>query len=269
MARFSHNSDWRADTQVYRLTRPRPTDVEKLTVWLPEAEGAAYEHHRGEHTDAESLSPRLRTIAGREIHSAVDDDTNDLDETLPRSIIGEEAHEPGGHPRNAPDGPPATAFSLASPSPTPTSPLKERRALVRRENVSPTVESELDDTGHRPNRYIAIPALLIAGITGYRRGTSLEDRSVTFRRSARRHHALFSEYRDFLGVMVPSEQVTDDEVEAEFQRLSETRRQLNRTTPDANGIWYRYIRWKSEDAIQKEISTSSETRKALSDGKSS
>lgn len=120
-----------------------------------------------------------------------------------------------------------------------------------------------------PNRYVAVPALLIAGITGYRRGASLEDRAVTFRRSARRHHALFDEYRDFLGVMLPSQKATEDEIEAEFQRLSEVRRKLNCTTPDANEIWYRYIRWQGEDVIREEISTSHETRKEISDGEPS
>jgi hypothetical protein len=118
--------------------------------------------------------------------------------------------------------------------------------------------------GVMPNRYIAIPALLIAGITGYRRGTNLEDRAEEFRRSARRYHALFDEYRDFLAITVASNDLNDEEVMEEFDRLSEDRRQLNQTTPDANGIWYRYIKWKGEDKIREEITTTTETREALS-----
>jgi len=118
--------------------------------------------------------------------------------------------------------------------------------------------------GVMPNRYIAIPALLIAAITGYRRGTNLQDRAEEFRRSARRYHALFDEYRDFLSITVASNEVSTEEVRAEFNRLSDDRRELNQTTPDANGIWYRYIKWKGEDRIREEITTTPETREALS-----
>jgi hypothetical protein len=58
--------------------------------------------------------------------------------------------------------------------------------------------------------------------------------------------------------------MTDEKVRSEFERLSDDRRQLNRTTPDANGIWYRYIKWKGEDRIREEITTTTETREALS-----
>jgi hypothetical protein len=118
--------------------------------------------------------------------------------------------------------------------------------------------------GVMPKQYIAAPALLIAGITGYRQGTNLEDRAEEFRRSARRYHALFDEYRDFLTISLASEEMTDEKVRSEFERLSDDRRQLNRTTPDANGIWYRYIKWKGEDRIREEITTTTETREALS-----
>jgi hypothetical protein len=115
-----------------------------------------------------------------------------------------------------------------------------------------------------PNRYIAVPALLIAVVTGYRRGTNLEDRAEEFRRSAHRYHALFDEYRDFLAITVVSRELNDEEVKTEFDRLSDDRRQLNRTAPDANGVWYRYIKWKGEDKIRDEITTTTETREALS-----
>jgi hypothetical protein len=118
--------------------------------------------------------------------------------------------------------------------------------------------------GVMPNRYIAIPALLIAAITGYRRGSNLGDRAEEFRRSARRYHSLFDEYRDFLAITVSSRDLDDEEVMAEFDRLSDDRRQLNQTTPDANGLWYRYIQWKGEDKIREEITTTTETREALS-----
>lgn len=118
--------------------------------------------------------------------------------------------------------------------------------------------------GVMPNRYIAIPAILIAGITGYRRGTNLGDRAEEFRRSARRYHSLFDEYRDFLTITLSSEELSDEEVRSEFNRLSGDRRQLNQTTPDASSIWYRYIKWKGEDQVLEEITTTAETREALS-----
>lgn len=120
--------------------------------------------------------------------------------------------------------------------------------------------------GVMPNRYIAVPAVLIAGITGYRRGTNLEDRATEFRRSARRYHSLFGEYRDFLGITLDSPEYSADKVQKEFDRLSDERRELNLTTPDASSIWYRYIQWKGEDAIRDEITTSPETREVLSGG---
>ncbi len=118
--------------------------------------------------------------------------------------------------------------------------------------------------GVMPNRFIVVPALLIAGITGYRRGTNLEDRAEEFRRSARRHHSLFDEYRDFLAITLLSEGLNDGDVRDEFDRLSADRRELNQTTPDASGFWYRYIKWKGEDQIREEITTTSETRDVLS-----
>jgi hypothetical protein len=75
---------------------------------------------------------------------------------------------------------------------------------------------------------------------------------------------LFDEYRDFLSITVASDEVSTEEVRAEFNRLSDDRRELNQTTPDANGIWYRYIKWKGEDRIREEITTTPETREALS-----
>lgn len=118
--------------------------------------------------------------------------------------------------------------------------------------------------GVMPNRYIAAPALLIAAITGCRRGMSLENRAEEFRRSARRHHSLFDEYRDFLAVTLSSGQFPSNKIEDEFERLSDDRRDLNESTPDASGVWYRYIKWKGEDKIREEITTSPETREALS-----
>ncbi|MDS0297533.1 SLATT domain-containing protein [Halogeometricum sp. S1BR25-6] len=115
-----------------------------------------------------------------------------------------------------------------------------------------------------PNQYIAFPALLIAAVTGYRRGTHLEDRAEEFRRSARRYHSLFDEYRDFLMITVTSSELSDEEVKAEFSRLSDDRRELNQTTPDASEIWYQYIKWKGEERIQEEITTTPATRDALS-----
>lgn len=113
-----------------------------------------------------------------------------------------------------------------------------------------------------PNRLIIVPPLVIAGITGYRRGTSLDDRAQEFRRSARRYHALFDEFRDFLTITVETEDI--DTVHSEFDRLSEKRRELNSSTPDASSIWYRYIKLRGRDQIMEDITTSPETREALS-----
>ncbi|QLG28185.1 SLATT domain-containing protein [Halorarum halophilum] len=118
--------------------------------------------------------------------------------------------------------------------------------------------------GVMPNRYIAVPALLIAAITGYRRGTNLEDRTEEFRRSARRHHVLFDEYRDFLMITLAADELSTKELRSEFDRLSDERRDLNQTTPDASEVWYRYVKWKGEDQILEEITTTPEAREVLS-----
>lgn len=65
----------------------------KFTIRLSDAEKTAYEKHRENHTDIESLSEWLRDLANKEVDSPVDDDTSDLDEALLRSIISEETRE--------------------------------------------------------------------------------------------------------------------------------------------------------------------------------
>jgi len=112
-----------------------------------------------------------------------------------------------------------------------------------------------------PSHYIVIPPLVIAGITGYRRGTKLSDKSERFRQSAKQYHALFEEFRDFLTITVECEDT--ERIRCEFEELSEKRRELNRTTPDANGIWYHYLKWKGEKQLRQEVTTSSETREAF------
>jgi len=112
-----------------------------------------------------------------------------------------------------------------------------------------------------PPHYIVIPPLVIAGITGYRRGTKLSDKSERFRQSAKQYHALFEEFRDFLAITVECED--REKVRREFEELTERRRELNKTTPDANGIWYRYIKWKGEKQLRQEVTTNSETRDAF------
>lgn len=112
-----------------------------------------------------------------------------------------------------------------------------------------------------PNGYILIPPLMIAGITGYRRGVRIGDKAENFRNSAKQYHSLFDEFRDFLHITLETEDL--EAVKSEFDRLSEERRNLNSSTPDAGEIWYRYIKLKGEEQIKEEISTTPETRGAL------
>lgn len=113
-----------------------------------------------------------------------------------------------------------------------------------------------------PSRYIVVPPLVIAGITGYRRGAGLNDRVERFRQSAREYHALFDQYRDFLTITLETADL--NVVQEEFEELSERRRELNRSTPDANGLWYRYLKWKGEDQLNEEVTTSAETKETFS-----
>ncbi|MFC7230137.1 hypothetical protein N0B31_22305 (plasmid) [Salinirubellus salinus] len=115
-----------------------------------------------------------------------------------------------------------------------------------------------------PNRFIAIPALAIAAVTGCRRATNLDDVPGEFRRSANEYHSLFDEYRDFLTVTLASDDADIQKIQSEFERLSGQRRRLNQKSPDASSIWYQYIKWKGEDKIREEITTTSATREALS-----
>lgn len=113
-----------------------------------------------------------------------------------------------------------------------------------------------------PEQYIIIPPLVIAGITGYRRGSNLSERVERFRQSAGQHHTLFDRFRDFSAITVEIEDI--ETVREEFEALSERRRELNKSTPDANGVWYRYIQWKGEEQLNGEVTTTTETKEALS-----
>jgi len=112
-----------------------------------------------------------------------------------------------------------------------------------------------------PIQFIVIPPLVIAGITGYRRGTKLNDKSERFRKSAKQYHALFEEFRDFIALTAECNDIED--IRCEFDELTDKRRELNLTTPDANGLWYHYIKWKGEEQLHQEITTNSETREAF------
>ena len=112
-----------------------------------------------------------------------------------------------------------------------------------------------------PAYYLIIPALLIAGATGYRRGANISERERLFRESAKGYHSLFDEYRDFICITLEVDDIGD--VRNEFNRLGEHRRELNRNMPDAHGLWYRYVKWKGEDRMNQEISTTDESREAI------
>mgnify|MGYP006291085161 FL=1 len=66
---------------------------EKFTIRLSEAEKTAYEEHRKEHTDIESLSAWLRTLADQAVDSTPEEDTSALDEALLRQVINDETRE--------------------------------------------------------------------------------------------------------------------------------------------------------------------------------
>lgn len=105
---------------------------------------------------------------------------------------------------------------------------------------------------------------IMAVITGYRRAAKPDKRSDRFRTSAKRHHGLFDEFRDFLVITLPSESITDSEVEEMFGELSERRRELNKESPDASSIWYYWIKYvRGEEKLQEQISTTPEMRDAI------
>lgn len=109
----------------------------------------------------------------------------------------------------------------------------------------------------------AIPGLM-AIITGYRRAAKPDQRSERFRESANRHHALFDEFRDFLMVTLPDGSCSDDELQDRFDKLAERRRELNIDSPDANSVWYYWIKYvRGEEKLQEQISTTPEMRNAI------
>ncbi|WP_330630844.1 hypothetical protein [Halocatena halophila] len=105
---------------------------------------------------------------------------------------------------------------------------------------------------------------LMALITGYRRTAKPDRRSERFRRSAHRHHALFDEFRDFLMVSLPDPSCSDNDVQHWFDELADRRRDLNMDSPDANSVWYYWIKYvRGEQKLQEQISTTPEMRKAI------
>jgi hypothetical protein len=110
---------------------------------------------------------------------------------------------------------------------------------------------------------ITLP-LGIAVITGYRRAAKPDKRSARFRKSAKKHHALFDDFRDFLMTTLPSDSVDDDEVKARFEKLSEQRKELNLDSPDASSLWYYWIKYvRGEEKLQEQIGTTPEMREAI------
>ncbi|NUC74759.1 hypothetical protein HTZ84_21080 [Haloterrigena sp. SYSU A558-1] len=110
---------------------------------------------------------------------------------------------------------------------------------------------------------IVLP-LGMAVITGYRRAAKPDNRAERFRKSAKQHHALFDDYRDFLMVTLPSNRVTDAEIEETSEELSERRKELNLECPDASSLWYYWIKYvRGEEKLQEQISTTPEMREAI------
>lgn len=109
----------------------------------------------------------------------------------------------------------------------------------------------------------AVPGLM-AVITGYRRTAKPDRRSERFRESANRHHALFDKFRDFLMVTLQDSSCSDDDVQHWFDELADRRRELNMNSPDANSVWYYWIKYvRGEEKLQEQISTTPEMRKAI------
>jgi hypothetical protein len=61
-------------------------------------------------------------------------------------------------------------------------------------------------------QWIVLSLLGMAVITGYRRAAKPDKRAERFRKSAKRHHALFDDFRDFLMITLPilSSKVSSD-----------------------------------------------------------
>ena len=110
---------------------------------------------------------------------------------------------------------------------------------------------------------IVLP-LGIAVITGYRRAAKPDQRSARFRNSAKKHHALFDDFRDFLMISLPSDSVDDAEVKEWFEELSDRRKELNLDSPDASSLWYYWIKYvRRDEKLREQIDTTPEMREAI------
>lgn len=110
---------------------------------------------------------------------------------------------------------------------------------------------------------IVLP-LGIAVITGYRRAAKPDQRSARFRESAKKHHALFDDFRDFLMITLPSDSVDDAEIREQFEELSGRRKELNLDSPDASSLWYYWIKYvRGEEKLQEQIDTTPEMREVI------
>lgn len=85
-------------------------------------------------------------------------------------------------------------------------------------------------------------AVVVAIISWSQAVLKLGEKSQKHYQAADRHHSLYEEFRDFIKVELPDEEVSNEEKRKRFQALSEKRDQINQLSPRTTNFWYRRIR---------------------------
>lgn len=85
-------------------------------------------------------------------------------------------------------------------------------------------------------------AVVVAMISWSQAVLKLGEKSKEHYHAADRHHSLYEEYRNFVKVELPDEEISSEEKRERFQALSEKRDQINQLSPRTTNFWYGRIR---------------------------
>ncbi|WP_128478213.1 hypothetical protein [Halorussus pelagicus] len=88
-------------------------------------------------------------------------------------------------------------------------------------------------------------------------------KSKSYYNSGQKHQDLFDKVDSFIELDVKREEADIPELRDQLERLEKKRRQLNRDTPQLNGIWYYYLSWR-KDKMFEQASTTEKEEKYLS-----
>lgn len=110
-----------------------------------------------------------------------------------------------------------------------------------------------------PTWLMIVLAVSVSVVSGLQLVISPSDKRERLADSANDYHALFDDVVDFLELELPSNSLSMDEVNTEYEELRERRRELNAASPDVSSFWYLYVKWrKGSDGMKEAFSSDAE-----------